>query len=127
VLVALAGQLVPSIRPPGPPPPQPWPTLILRVAAIGPTPFGYVDVLPLDDPDAGESCYVGPKATVCVLTSFRRGTILELRASADAAFTGAEEVRGHTAVVRLHGPRIVDVLLLPTAWLRVARISSASG
>jgi hypothetical protein len=83
--------------------------------------------MPLDDPDAVETCDVGPDATVCVLTGFRWGTTLELRASADAAFAGAEEVRGHTAVVRLHGPRIVDVLLLPTAWRRVAQVSSAAG
>jgi hypothetical protein len=127
VIVALAGQLVPGIRPPGPPPPQPWPALVLRVVAIGPAPFGYVDVLPLDDPDGGQICDVGPNPTVCVLTTFRWGATLELRASADAAFTGAEEVRGHTAVVRLHGPRIVDVLLLPTSWRLVARVSGGPG
>jgi hypothetical protein len=127
ILVALAGQFVPNIQPPGPPPPQPWPALVLRVEAIGPFPSGYVKVVPADDPAGAEMCDVGPTSTVCIFTTFRCGSTLELRASADAAFMGAEEVQGHTAVIRLYGPRIVDVLLLPTTWRLVAGIGAAPG
>jgi hypothetical protein len=100
---------------------------VLRVVAIGPSPFGHVDVVPLDDLDGVQRCNVGSASTICVLTTFHWGSTVELQASADAAFLGAEHVQGRTAVVRLHGPRIVDVLLLPTTRHWVAGVHTPGG